>query len=92
MPKEHQTIGIKALPDSIRNSAILTVENLMQLAELPAIPLIQPFFKDNNLTNIIQYYSINPQEMEKELHLYAIKLLENGRVQEAWQVLLVQAY
>jgi hypothetical protein len=30
--------------------------------------------------------------MEKELHLYADKLLESGKVHEAWQVLLVQAY
>jgi hypothetical protein len=26
--------------------------------------------------------------MEKEIHLYAAKLLEEGKVSEAWQVLL----
>ena len=31
---------------------------------------------------------INPDDMEKELHYYAKKLLDEGKVQEAWQVLL----
>ena len=31
---------------------------------------------------------INPDEMEKELHRYAKKLLDDGKVTEAWQVLL----
>ena len=38
--------------------------------------------------HIIQYFSVNPDDMEKELHTYAKKLLDNGKVNEAWQVLL----
>jgi hypothetical protein len=34
---------------------------------------------------------MNPDEMEKELHLYAKKLLAEGKVKEAWQVLLAGA-
>ncbi|MEY2916601.1 MAG: hypothetical protein RIS73_315, partial [Bacteroidota bacterium] len=34
------------------------------------------------------YYSINPDEMEKELHFYAKELLDAGKVNQAWQVLL----
>jgi hypothetical protein len=26
--------------------------------------------------------------MEKELHLYAVELLDNGKINQAWQVLL----
>jgi hypothetical protein len=36
----------------------------------------------------VLYYSINPEEMEKEIHLYAAKLLNEGQVYRAWQVLL----
>jgi len=36
----------------------------------------------------VLYYSINPEEMEKELHTYAKTLLDEGKVREAWQVLL----
>lgn len=77
-----------SLPASIQNSSILTKENLEQLSKVDEEPLIDPAFSDDRLKNIIQYYSINPDEMEKELHLYAKELLESGCVKEAWQVLL----
>lgn len=81
-------IGVDALPESIRNSSILTGNNLGQLANVHDMPIIAPSFEDEKLKNIIQYYSINPSEMEKELHLYAKELLDAGKVNEAWQVLL----
>jgi flavin reductase (DIM6/NTAB) family NADH-FMN oxidoreductase RutF len=81
-------IGIDALPQSIRQSNILTGNNLGQLANVQQQPVVDPAFEDEHLKNIIQYYSITPDEMEKELHRHAQRLLENGRVQDAWQVLL----
>jgi hypothetical protein len=56
------------------------------------MPMVDPAFDDDRLKNIIQYYSINPDEMEKELHLYAKELLDIGKVTAAWQVLLAIAY
>jgi flavin reductase (DIM6/NTAB) family NADH-FMN oxidoreductase RutF len=81
-------IGVDELPENIRNSKILTGNNLGQLANVYELPLIDPSFHDDKLKDIFQYYSINPQEMEKELHVYAKELLDHGKVQEAWQVLL----
>ena len=81
-------IGVDALPESIRNSQILSGNQLGQLANLHEMPFVDPAFHDDRLKNIIQYYSINPEEMEKELHIYAKELLETGAVNEAWQVLL----
>jgi len=81
-------IGVDALPESIRNSGILTGNNLGQLANVHELPFVDPAFTDDRLKNIIQYYSINPDDMEKELHNYAKTLLEEGKVREAWQVLL----
>ena len=52
------------------------------------MPVIDPAFDDARLKSIFQYYSINPADMEIELHTYAQKLLNEGKVQEAWQVLL----
>jgi len=52
------------------------------------MPVIEPSFDDNHLKQIIQYYSVNPDEMEKELHSYAKKLLDQDKIKEAWQVLL----
>lgn len=87
-PNTQLGIGIDILPAAIRNSAVLSGNNLGQLANVHEMPVVQPSFDDNHLKQIIQYYSINPDEMEKELHTYAKQLLEQGRVQDAWQVLL----
>lgn len=87
-PNTELGIGIDALPESIRNSQILTGNNLGQLANVHQYPDIDLTFDDPRLKEIIQYYSINPEEMEKELHAYAKELLSEGKVKEAWQVLL----
>jgi flavin reductase (DIM6/NTAB) family NADH-FMN oxidoreductase RutF len=87
-PNTQLGIGINALPVSVRNSAILSGNNLGQLANVQEIPVVDPSFDDAHLKQIFQYYSINPDEMEKELHGYAKKLLEEEKVREAWQVLL----
>ncbi|WP_295234561.1 flavin reductase family protein [Sediminibacterium sp.] len=81
-------IGIDAIPESIKNSSILTGNHLGQLGNVNELPSIDPAFHDDRLKNIIQYYSINPNEMEQELHKYAAELLNQEKVQEAWQILL----
>ncbi len=87
-PNTELGIGVDNLPFSIRNSKILSGNNLGQLANVHETPVIEPSFDDAQLKQIILYYSINPDEMEKELHLYAKELLDKGKVREAWQVLL----
>lgn len=81
-------IGVDTLPAHIRTSKILTGNNLGQLGNVHEMPVIDPSFHDDTLKNIFQYYSLNPDEMEKELHMYAKQLLDQGKVQEAWQILL----
>lgn len=81
-------IGVDALPESIRHSKILTGNQLGQLANVHELPVVQPSFDDAHLKNIIQYFSVDPDEMEKELHAYAGKLLNENKVEAAWQVLL----
>ena len=87
-PNTELGIGIDALPLSVRNSEILSGNNLGQLANVHEMPVIEPSFDDPHLKNIIQYYNVNPEEMEKELHSYAKKLLGEHKIKEAWQVLL----
>jgi flavin reductase (DIM6/NTAB) family NADH-FMN oxidoreductase RutF len=81
-------IGVDALPASIKNSSILSGNNLGQLGNVNELPLIDPSFEDERLQKIFQYYSVSPEEMENELHLYAKELLQQDKVMEAWQVLL----
>jgi flavin reductase (DIM6/NTAB) family NADH-FMN oxidoreductase RutF len=87
-PNVRLGIGMDALPPAIRNSRILSGNQLGQLANVHETPVVDPAFHDSRLQQIFQYYSISPEEMEKELHAYAARLLEEGKVKEAWQVLL----
>ena len=90
-PNTQLGIGIDALPETIRNSNILTGNNLGQLANVHEYPIVDATFEDERLKNIIQYFSINPDEMDQELHKYAKELLDAGKVSEAWQVLLADS-
>ena len=87
-PNTQLGIGVDTLPLPVRQSKILTGNNLGQLANVHEYPAIDPSFDDDHLKQITQYYSVNPDEMERELHSYAKKLLDQGKVYEAWQVLL----
>ena len=87
-PNTKLGIGVDQLPENIRTSNILTGNNLGQLANVHTMPIVDPSFEDERLKNIFQYYSLTPDTMEEELHLYAKELLTAGKVHEAWQVLL----
>lgn len=87
-PNVELGIGVDALPESIRTSKTLTGNNLGMLANVHEMPVINASFEDDRLKNIFQYFSLTPDEMEKELHLYAKELLSAGKIYEAWQVLL----
>lgn len=90
-PNTKLGIGIDTLPTAVANSKILTGNNLALLANVTELPAIDPAFDDSHLKQIIQYYSINPDDMEKEIHKYAKKLLDEGNVSFAWQVLLASS-
>ena len=87
-PNTKLGIGIDSLPEGIRKSTILTGNHLGLLGNVHDLPEVNPAFEDERLKSIIQYYSVNPNEMEKELHHYAAELLNSNHVDAAWQVLL----
>jgi len=87
-PNTKLGIGLDSLPLSVRNSTVLTGNDLGQLGNVHEMPVVDASYADDHLKQIIQYYSLNPEEMEKELHLHAKKLLAQGKIREAWQVLL----
>jgi flavin reductase (DIM6/NTAB) family NADH-FMN oxidoreductase RutF len=81
-------IGIDALPAAIRNSKILSGNHLGQLANVHDMAVVDPNFENDTLKQIVQYFSLDPQEMETEIHKLAAILLNDGNVTDAWQVLL----
>jgi len=70
-------IGVDSLPMEIKNSKFLSGNNLGKLANVEQMPLFQ---KTENL----EYSSLSNQE----LHLLAHQMLEEDKLEEAWQVLL----
>ena len=87
-PNTKLGIGFDALPENIRNSKLLSGNDLGKLANMHYMPEVNPAFDDDRLKNIVLYYSLNPADMEEELHRYAKVLLEQNKTEEAWQVLL----
>jgi hypothetical protein len=88
-PNQELGIGFPGLPEHIRHSRILTGNHLAQLANVETLPEMEPSFHDPHVKEIVQYFSPNPEEMELELHRHAAHLLNQGKVREAWQVLLI---
>jgi hypothetical protein len=88
-PNVQLGIGVDALPQSIKQSKILSGNDLGMLANVSEMPTINPTFEDEKMRNIVQYFSINPSAMESEIHQYAKELLANNDVEAAWQVLLM---
>lgn len=76
------------LPPNIRNSEILSDADKDLLSTVDRMPAVDPAYDDNTLKNIFQYYSLTPEQMDAEVHKHASKLLSEGKVNEAWQVLL----
>lgn len=87
-PNQQLGIGFPGLPAEIRHSGILTGEQLARLANVTSIPDAVPSFDDPHVRQIVQYFSTNPEEMEIELHKHAARLINEGRIADAWQVLL----
>lgn len=81
-------IGIDALPDNIKYSKTFTGNDLGKLANISEQPVIDVNYTDDVMKNIVQYYSLNPADMEEQLHIHAKNLLDDNKVAEAWQVLL----
>lgn len=81
-------VGIDNLPDSIRNSRILTGNNLGLLGNSTSIPVVDTVLYDDRLTHILRDNSNDEQTRTTALHQYAKELLDDGDVHKAWQVLL----
>lgn len=74
-------VGVDAIPGSIRNSPVLTGNNLGQLGNLEVLPTAEEIAVYNS--SLTKKFS-----SETEKHQYAKSLLDAGKVKDAWCVLL----
>jgi flavin reductase (DIM6/NTAB) family NADH-FMN oxidoreductase RutF len=84
-------IGVDAIPYAIRNSKVLTGNNLGQLGNVEVLPTddeIEAYAQSDELKEIFDATIGDSQTRELQLHLKAKKLLDDGLVADAWKVLL----
>lgn len=74
-------VGVDTIPAPIRNSDVLTGNNLGQLGNLEILPTVEEIAAYKNTLN-------KTFATETEKHQYAKTLLDAGKVKDAWCVLL----
>jgi hypothetical protein len=82
-------IGIDQLPPSIRLSAVLTGNHLGQLGNVEHLPDAAStlhYAQEMRLEDALR--GMNPTEKQTLQHKMAAHLLEHGKVEEAWKLLL----
>lgn len=90
-PTRDHGIGVDAMPEHIRESTILTGNDLGLLGgihQLPSKEEMDAFRADPKMTALIKWQHKNRHEVEKQLHQNAQMLLAEGRIKEAWMMLL----
>jgi flavin reductase (DIM6/NTAB) family NADH-FMN oxidoreductase RutF len=81
-------IGVDALPEDIRNSPVLTGNNLGLLGNSSAIPVVGNMLYDDRLAQVLRDFEGDEAGRKLSLHRYAKELLDANEVEMAWQVLL----
>jgi len=75
-------VGVDMLPEDIRNSHILTGNDLGILGNCTAVPAVDSSFADEEVSKILHD--------KTALHRYAQRLIAEGEINKAWQVLLLK--
>ena len=84
-------IGVDKIPENIRDSEVLTGNDLGKLGNVEALPSqedIEVFAAEPEISAILEYFPDNPDGMLFELHKLAKEYLDQGEVISAWKTLL----
>ncbi len=90
-PIKTQGIGIDALPEGIRNSTVLTGNNLGRLGNLEALPSraeIASMQQDDELVMLAKKVGSDTVSHKLQLHWLAQRILEEGETAKAMAVLM----
>ena len=91
-PLRNLGIGVDNIPSEIRNSHILSGNDLGMLGNVESIPSldeVEKYMKENFNTEQIQDFSIRNKKAVQELHSHAKELLSKNLIIEAWKILLI---
>lgn len=90
-PLRSKGIGVDQIPENIRNSTILTGNNLGKLGNVEALPdykAVESFGKEIEMDKLREEFEGKSEIFVEYLHLLAKKFLETNEVENAWKVLL----
>lgn len=90
-PNRNLGIGVDQISDAIRNSSVLTGNNLGRLGNIEKLPeneAIQAFSSTDEIVALRERFSNNEAEYVNALHNLAQNYLENNQLEEAWLTLL----
>lgn len=95
-PNRNLGIGLDQLPEHIRTSDLLTGNNLGRLANieqhaLPSAEQVTAFRQEPIVSYTLNKFANDPNEQRQELMQLGKQLLEEGRLLDAWKVLLLAA-
>jgi flavin reductase (DIM6/NTAB) family NADH-FMN oxidoreductase RutF len=91
-PGKSNVIGVDGLPPAIRNSAVLTGNDLGKLGnitELPKDEAVENYARQPEIKNLLDATIGDNFTQEMELHRTAKRLLDAEKLEEAWKVLLL---
>jgi len=93
VPKPLTTLGmgVDLLPESIRNSKILTGNDLGLLGSTEKMPEEEHQQQYENREDVKNFFSVlagDPENLTNAVHLAAHKLLSDNKVNEAWMLLV----
>lgn len=92
-PNTKLGIGVDRIAENIRLSKILTGNNLGQLAsilQLPSEEEVEKMKSSEEITELYARFKNDTESLEDHFHLLAKKLLDDGRLTDAWKVLLIE--
>jgi flavin reductase (DIM6/NTAB) family NADH-FMN oxidoreductase RutF len=84
-------IGVDAIPERIRNSHVLSGNNLGRLGNVEQLPTddeITAMAENTEVLEIIRRLGFDTEALELNLHALARQKIEAGEVHEAWKILL----
>ncbi len=89
-PIQNMGIGVDQIPVDIRNSAILSGNDLGQLGNTETLPNETDVneYKLTELSDLFVNLQDNPAHLEQELHLKAKSHISKGEIYKAWLTLL----
>jgi flavin reductase (DIM6/NTAB) family NADH-FMN oxidoreductase RutF len=90
-PLRTMGIGVDNIPTAIRDSEILTGNDLGKLGNVEKLPdqsEIDAFASEPEVSAILEYFPDDPDARLEELHKLAKEYLAEGQVDKAWKTLL----